>query len=84
MASVLGDTKKLRPGELVMILEELDFSFYPEEIEKAVKLYKKSYKKDYIGTLVTMAEVLRPDDTTKDAIDEMVCLVMHLGRKNLI
>lgn len=85
MANAVSDNKKARPNErLVFILDGLDFSFYDWEIEKAAKIYKEGYKKDPVGTLIKMAEEIRPDDPTKSAIDEMGCLVIHLGRKNLI
>lgn len=78
MACEQADKLKLRPQELVIILDDLDFSWTKEEMREAIKMYKAGAKIDL------MAKVLRPKDKLCNAIDEVALLIMHLARQDLI
>jgi predicted regulator of amino acid metabolism with ACT domain len=69
----LIDIKKWRPQEeLYIALSELDFSWYPGEVEKIKKLWA------YGLHIAKIAEMLERD------IDEVAVLIMDLARKNKI
>ena len=79
MASVQADVKKRRPQqELVTILDHLDFSWYPSEIEYAAQLYKEG------RSIWHMEKILRPLDKTQNARVEVVLLIMHMEIEGLI
>jgi predicted regulator of amino acid metabolism with ACT domain len=64
---------KLRPKkELIIALEDLDFTWYPTEVEKVKKLWK------YGRHIRDIAKQVRRD------IDEVAVLIMHLARKKEI
>jgi hypothetical protein len=69
----LIDIKKWRPQEeLYIALSELDFSWFPGEVEKIKKLWA------YGLHIAKIAEMLERD------IDEVAVLIMDLARKNKI
>jgi len=69
----LIDIKKWRPQEeLYIALSELDFSWYPGEVEKIKKLWA------YGLHIAKIAEMLERD------VDEVAVLIMDLARKNKI
>ena len=69
----LIDIKKWRPQEqLYIALSELDFSWYPGEVERVKKLWA------YGLHIADIAERLERD------IDEVAVLIMDLARKNKI
>lgn len=68
----------LKEEQFEIALEDLDFVWKKEQICIAVDMYCK-------GECITeMAEVLRPDDATGAAIDEVAILLMHLKRTGRI
>lgn len=78
MSSQIQDgKKKTLKDKVIIILDELDFSWYPWEIEKAIKLWDSGLD------IITMAEILRPD-SPQDAIDEVFMLLLHLAREGQI
>ena len=69
----LIDIKKWRPQEeLYIALSELDFSWFPGEVEKIKKLWA------YGLHIAKIAEMLERD------VDEVAVLIMDLARKNKI
>ncbi len=73
-----SEKRKLRPDNLIIVLDDLDFSWESEEVESARNMWEE-------GTSVAdMAKVLRPHDYPSTAIDEVALLVMHLRRANKI
>ncbi len=67
------DKIKLRPKEeLVIVLEDLDFSWYKYEIEKVKKLWI------YGWHIADIAKYIKRDQ------DEVAALIMHLARKGEI
>lgn len=67
------DIMKLRPkSELVIILEDLDFSWYANEIDKVKSLWK------YGWHIKDIAKTVKRDQ------DEVATLVMHLARQGRI
>ncbi len=79
MACLRTEKLKTRPkSKLVIILDDLDFSWTKLEVAKAILMWKSGY------SLGEMAKQLRPYDSTKDAIDEVALLIMHLRRRKKI
>ncbi len=73
MNRVLADSRKRRPREeLYIALSELDFSWYPGEVEQVAQLWRKGLH------IAKIAEMLERD------IDEVAVLIMDLARKNKI
>lgn len=67
------DPYKLRPkSELIIALEGLDFTWFPEEAEKVKKLWRAGWHIGYIA-----------EQTQRDQ-DEVAVLIMHLARKGKI
>ena len=65
-------------GPFVIILDDLDFTFFPTDLDKAVALWEEG------NTLAEMAAALRPYDNPTDARDETSLLLMHLRRRGRI
>jgi hypothetical protein len=64
---------KLRPGEeLIIALDDLDFSWFHAEIERVKKMWNNDL---HIGDI---AKELERDQ------DEVACLIMHLSRQGKI
>lgn len=79
MACSRTEKLKTRPkSKLVIILDDLDFSWTKLEVAKAILMWRNGY------SLEEMAKQLRPHDSTKDAIDEVALLIMHLRRRKKI
>ncbi len=79
MACSRTEKLKTRPkSKLVIILDDLDFSWTKLEVAKAILMWRNGY------SLEEMAKQLRPYDSTKDAIDEVALLIMHLRRRKKI
>ena len=79
MACSRTEKLKTRPkNKLVIILDDLDFSWTKLEVAKAILMWRNGY------SLEEMAKQLRPYDSTKDAIDEVALLIMHLRRRKKI
>lgn len=73
-----NDRFKLQPKEqLVIILDELDFSWFPGEIEQALAFW------DAGMSLPEMAERLRPG-RGDDGQYEVMLLLLHLARQEKI
>jgi predicted regulator of amino acid metabolism with ACT domain len=67
------DKWKLRPeSSLIIILEDLDFSWYPEEISIVKKMWNTGCH------IADIAEKIERDQ------DEVAVLIMHLSRKRKI
>lgn len=67
------DPYKLRPNqELIIALDDLDLSWFPEEIEKVKKLWK------YGWHIADIAKQIHRD------IDEVAIVIMHLSRRGEI
>jgi len=67
------DLKKWRPHEeLYIALSELDFSWYPDEVERVKKLWR------YGLHIADIAEQLKRDP------DEVAILIMDLARQKII
>ena len=67
------DIMKLRPkSELVIILEDLDFSWYAVEMNKVKSLWKDGWH------IKDIAKTVKRDQ------DEVATLVMHLARRGEI
>lgn len=67
------DRWKLRPeAGLIFALEDLDLTFYPEEAEKAIKLWQYGWH---------IAEIAKQ---MKRNQDELAVLIMHLARQGKI
>ncbi|MDW7678591.1 MAG: hypothetical protein SCK57_13095 [Bacillota bacterium] len=65
-------------GPFVIILDDLDFTFFPHDLDQAVELWEA-------GTpLPEMAAALRPCGTPGKALDEIRLLLMHLRRRGRI
>jgi hypothetical protein len=70
---VLADSRKRRPREeLYIALSELDFSWYPGEVEQVAQLWRKGLP------VADIAEKMKRD------IDEVVILIMDLARRDVI
>ena len=73
MNRVLADTRKGRPQEkLYIALSELDFSWYPGELEQVAQFWRDGLP------VADIAEKMERD------IDEVAVLIMDLARKNKI
>ena len=73
MNRVLADLRKRRPREkLYIALSELDFSWYPDEVEQVAQFWRDG------PHIAKIAEMLERD------IDEVAVLIMDLARKNKI
>jgi len=74
-----ADKKKLRPPRpLLIVLQDLDFTWEQEEVNAFITLYNMGCSTEHI------AKKLRPHLAAKDAQDEVELLAMHLHRKNRI
>ena len=79
MASVQADALKRNPKEkLVFVLDDLDLSWYPAEIEYAAQLWKEG------KSIWDMAQILRPLDKNENAEDEVGLLIMHMMRQGIV
>jgi len=79
MASERADKRKLQPKkELVIILDDLDFSWTEYEVYQAMLMWTAMY------SIEEMAQKLRPYDSKGNAIDEVTLLIMHLSRQGKI
>lgn len=61
-----------------IILDDLDFTFPPPLIMKAMNMWKKG------ATSKEIADVIRPKGNRQKALDETNLLLMHLRRKKRI
>ena len=67
------DRLKLRPKkELIIVLDDLDFSWLPAEVAKVKKLW------DFGWHIADIAKQMRRD------VDEVAILIMHLSRRGEI
>lgn len=79
MASVRADAIKRNPKEkLVCVLDDLDLSWYPAEIQYAAQLYREG------KSIWDMARILRPLDQGQNANDEVAILIVHMARQGII
>ena len=79
MACSRTEKLKTRPkSKLVIILDDLDFSWTKLEVAKAILMWRNGY------SLGEMAKQLRPYDGVKNAIDEVALLIMHLARQGKV
>ena len=70
---VLADSRKRRPREeLYIALSELDFSWYPNEVEQVAQLWRDGLP------VADIAEKMERD------VDEVVILIMDLARRMMI
>ena len=68
-----NDSRKMRPREeLYIALSELDFSWYPGEVEQVAQLWREGLH------IADIAEKMKRD------IDEVAILIMDLARKNKV
>lgn len=68
-----ADSRKIRPREeLYIALSELDFSWYPGEVEQVAQLWRKGLP------VADIAERMERD------IDEVAILIMDLARRGII
>ena len=73
MNRVLADSRKIRPREkLYIALSELDFSWYPNEVEQVAQMWRDGIH------IADIAEKMKRD------IDEVVILIMDLARRDVI
>ena len=73
MNRVLADSRKMRPREeLYIALSELDFSWYPGEVEQVAQLWREGLP------VADIAEKMERD------IDEVAILIMDLARQKKI
>ena len=71
MACSRTEKLKTRPkSKLVIILDDLDFSWTKLEVAKAILMWRSGC------SLGEMAKQLRPYDSTKDAIDEVAVYIL--------
>lgn len=66
------DKWKLRPPELIIALDDLDFSFLPEEAETTKQMWQEGKH------IADIAAKLKRD------MDEVAILIMHLARQGLV
>lgn len=82
MAAKRADALKLRPKqELTIALDDLDFSWFPEQVQKVKEMWNKG------ASITEIAKVTRPANelkTPEDAVDEVALLIMHLQRQKEI
>jgi hypothetical protein len=77
------DCLKLRPKvELEIALYDLDFSWYPAEIEQVIQLWIEGCSIEDIA--ICVRPVKRGIRTKDDAVDEVALFIMHLMRKGLM
>jgi hypothetical protein len=70
---VLADSRKRRPREeLYIALSELDFSWYPGEVEQVAQMWRDGIH------IADIAEKMKRDT------DEVVILIMDLARRGVI
>jgi hypothetical protein len=74
---------KLRPkAELIIALDDLDFSWRKEEVERVIELWNAN------ASIAEIADQTRPPvhslRTKQDAEDEVALLIMHLRRQGQI
>jgi hypothetical protein len=68
-----NDSRKMRPREeLYIALSELDFSWYPGEVEQVAQLWREGIH------IADIAEKIKRD------IDEVAILIMDLARRDVI
>ena len=68
-----NDSRKMRPREeLYIALSELDFSWYPGEVEQVAQLWRDGIH------IADIAEKMKRD------IDEVAILIMDLARRDVI
>ncbi|MDW7672726.1 MAG: hypothetical protein SCK57_10715 [Bacillota bacterium] len=67
--------KSVLESPVVIILDDLDFSWYPEEID----LFRHRWNSGQ--SLEILANLLRPDLAPEDARDEVRLLALHLYRQ---
>jgi hypothetical protein len=67
-----NDKWKLRPPELIIALDDLDFSFIPEEAETTKQMWQEGKH------IADIAEKLKRD------MDEVAVLIMHMARRGEI
>ena len=68
-----NDSRKMRPREeLYIALSELDFSWYPGEVEQVARLWRKGLH------IAEIAERMERD------IDEVAILIMDLARRGIV
>lgn len=67
-----NDKWKLRPPELIIALEDLDFSFLPEEAEATKQMWLEGKH------IADIAAKLERD------MDEVAILIMHMARRGEI
>ena len=73
MNRVLADSRKRRPREeLYIALSELDFSWYPGEVEQVAQLWREGLP------VADIAEKMERD------VDEVAILIMDLARRGVI
>lgn len=72
------DVLKLRPKEqLVIILDDLDFSFFQKEIDSVIYLYNQGF------TIKEIASIVKPTARRKGRV-EILLLIIHLLRNKTI
>lgn len=72
-AAKYTDRWKLRPQqELIIVLDDLDLSWFPEEVDKVKKLWEFGWH------IVDIAKQIKRDQ------DEVAALIMHLARQGEI
>ena len=72
MASRKADIAKLRPVDVYIALDDLDFAWLPEEVETVINCWDKGYD------IRVMSEELEREE------DEIALLIMDLARKEKI
>ena len=77
------DIYKLRPREeLVVVLEDLDFSWFQSEINQVAEMWEEG------ASLAEIAATVRPPrrglKTKADTEDEVALLIFHLAREGRI
>ena len=72
----LYDKAKLRPAELHICLADLDFSWFPAEVEQVASLWRQGV------SLVDIAAEVRGKGA--DAVDETALLVWDLARRGKV
>ena len=79
MACTRTEKEKVRPKDkLVIVLDDLDFSWTKIEVVEAILMWRIGY------SLEEMEKQLRPHDGVKNAIDEVALLIMHLARQGKV
>lgn len=78
MATTTTDVIKRNPKNLVIILDDLDFTWTENEINMAIFMWTCGW------SIEDMARKLRKYDGIKNGSDEVALLIMHLGRQGKI